>query len=85
MTLEEQIAHQLSKQVSKRIDNELLIEVLTSIGWTKVKYKPVISSEGAVDCQDWMIETCKGPFKRIGLYFLFENQEDAVMYTLKWS
>lgn len=86
MTLEEQLDHQLSTQVSEAIDNDLYIQVLISSGWTQIKHNLMYRSIDHMLTQStWLENNCQGRFLRVGMYMMFEQQQDAVMYKLRWA
>lgn len=86
MTLEEQLAHQLSEQVAEQIDNDLYIQVLASAGWTQIKHNLMHKSIDQMIAQiKWLENNCQGSFMRVGIYLMFEKQEDAVMCKLRWA
>ena len=68
-------------------DIEILNEVLTTIktqwakdmGWTKVMADPEI-----VD-QVWLTENLKHEYECYSWYWYFENEEDAILFKLRWS
>ena len=86
MTLEEQLAHQLSAQVAEQIDNDLYIQVLISAGWTQIKHNLMHRSIDHMIAQiKWLEDNCQGSFIRVGIYLMFEQQQDAVMCKLRWA
>lgn len=86
MTLEEQVAHQLSTQVAEEIDNDLYIQVLISSGWTRIKHNLMYRSIDQMLVQSkWLDDNCQGGVVRVGMYLMFEQQQDAVMYKLRWA
>jgi hypothetical protein len=83
--LEEQIAFDVSKQLSDHIDFEILSDVLISAcGWTKVVLSPMVH-ECSLAIDQWLPQHCKGNYRTMGLVFLFEETKDATWFTLKWS
>ena len=54
------------------------------IGWVRVTLPSFRSNEHAVDVVYWCEENCKGKVNRNGSDFLFENGEEAVIFTLRW-
>lgn len=84
MNLEEEIANTLSKEISREIDKEILWGMLQGIGWVRVTLPSFVDNRHAVDITYWLEENCKSNFERTGSDFLFENGEDAVIFTLRW-
>jgi hypothetical protein len=84
-TREEEIADTLAMQIAQEIDFEILADMLVSIGWTKVVLK-----NGALPCtgpelHEWRVRNLKGKWKAHNKIWLFENEQDAVWFTLRWS
>ena len=84
MNLEDQIAENLSKEIAREIDKEILWGMLQGIGWIRVTLPSFVDNNHAVDITYWLEENCKGRFERNGSDFLFERGEDAVIFTLRW-
>lgn len=84
MNLEETIMEDMSKQMQKYIDKEILFNMLVEMGWHRVILPRFTSREHAVDIIEWLDSHCVGPFERKGSDVIFESQIDAVNYTLRW-
>lgn len=85
MSLEEELAAELSKKIAQAIDDNLMGDMMVSCGWTRVKEQFYHSRQQAVDINDWLEQHCKGKYKRLNYGdLLFENSQDATMYILKW-
>jgi len=68
-----------------------MINVLKSQGWTETKINPAFG-KSIVPEIDWYTETAEwvhlnatGDYKLLKGFWMFERQEDAVMFTLTWS
>ena len=86
MNLEDQIAEDLSKQMQEAVDFEILIELLWKIdGWTKFTIPRFIDNHHAIDIGYWLLDNCKGEYKRNGRTFLFKESKDATMFILRWG
>lgn len=97
MTIEGEIASSLAEQIAKEIDKEILdtimIDVLTKDGWTVTTINPKYSTDNILFPKpDWYSETAEwihlnatGDYKLLKGQWVFEQQADAVMFTLKWS
>ena len=85
MNLQDQILDELSEQMSSKIDFEILTDVLVkSCGWHRVNLERFQNNNHAVDVTTWCHDNVKNEWKRCGSYFIFEDQGDAVNFTLKW-
>jgi hypothetical protein len=96
MKLEEEIANHLATEIAREIDKELLdtimIDVLKSEGWTATNINPAYGKSSIVNEIDWYAETAEwihvnatDDYKLLRGQWLFKNQEDAIMFTLRWS
>ena len=98
MTAEDEIVQSIGNQIAKEIDKELLdgvmINMLTDDGWTATTINPAFSKYGmmSIPFEDWYSKTAEwihlnatGDYKLLKGQWLFERQEDAVMFTLTWS
>ncbi len=84
MNLEDEIAKTMSEEISKEIDFEILSGMLVSLGWKKVTLTRFFSRKHAINILMWCEEHIKHPFEHHGSSFVFENEGDAVNFTLKW-
>ena len=83
VNLEEQILDELAQKMCSDIDFEILAGMLVGIGWTRVVLKPMMKERSdAVD--SWVAMYVKNPYENRGLLWVFEDQADAVNFTLKW-
>jgi hypothetical protein len=83
--LEEQILDELSEQMHSAIDFEILTDILVkSCGWHRVELDRFRDNRQAVDIANWCYDTVKNKWKRSGCHFVFEDQGDAVNFTLRW-
>lgn len=86
MTLEDEIASELSEQMCSQIDFEILGDVLIkSCGWTKVTLTRFFSRKHSINILMWCEEHIKNRYQHRGSTFIFEDHGDAVNFTLKWS
>jgi hypothetical protein len=84
MTIEKMLAAQLSEEIAKEIDFEILIDVLRGQGWTKLELPSMQGMTMAVDILDWVQENSTGKHAHFGRTFLFENAQDATAMALRW-
>lgn len=85
MNLEDQIAEDLAKQMSESIDFEFIAGLLCEQGWTKFSISRFIDNHHAIDIGYWLLDNCRGKYKRNGRTFLFAESKDATMFILKWG
>ncbi len=84
MNLEDEIAEDLSKQIAQEIDFELMIDILIACGWHKVVLRPM-THERSREIDQWINTQVKYKHKTRGLVWMFENQGEAVNFTLRWA
>jgi hypothetical protein len=86
MNIEEEIANELSEQMCSAIDFEILSNVLVkSCGWHKVEISRFRDNNHAVDIKLWCEEYIKDRFQNFGRTFVFQDQGDAINFTLRWA
>jgi len=82
--LEEQYADQAAKILQEEIDNEILFNMLTHVGWTRVELSKLLPPMGK-DINTWMHAECKKHWHRRGKVWMFESREEAALFKLTWS
>jgi len=85
MTLEDEIADKLGSRMAKEIDREILWSMLEGMGWTRVMLPTLGSNKQAVDITMWIEENCKFAVEHSGRDFMFESQQDANWFKLRWG
>jgi hypothetical protein len=74
-----------SKEMACEIDREVLWGMLEGIGWTRVMLPRLVDNNHAIDITYWLENNCKHPHERSGRDFMFESQQDANWFKLRWS
>ena len=83
VNLEDEIISKMAEDLCNEIDFQILADMLCSIGWRKVVLKPMAWEDGyAVDA--WTAQNVKGNFETMGLVWVFEQEEDANWFALRW-
>lgn len=85
MNLEDEIAQEISKEISQHIDFELLTDVLIACGWHCVKLPSLLNRKRSIDIIEWCEENTHKKYRHMSRTFIFEDQGDAVNFALKWS
>jgi hypothetical protein len=84
--LEEEITQELATQMQSEMDFHILSDMLVkSCGWRKVVLTRFFSRKHSVNILMWCEENIKNPFEHRGSTFVFENEGDAVNFTLRWQ
>lgn len=75
---------QAAKELCEEIDFSILADLLIESGWTSVELPFWNSNNQAVDVETWLFYTCKGQYKKYNRRFLFEREQDATWFKLRW-
>jgi hypothetical protein len=81
MTLEKEMLTKLSKSMADQIDWNILSEILIEQGWKKVIREPLFYDE---DVHGWLDLIKTGKIRSLGNEWLFEKEQDAIMFSLRW-
>jgi len=85
MTLKDEMIEQAGKAMAQEIDREILWGMLEGIGWTRVMLPRLIDNNHAIDIRHWLESNCKFAFERSGRDFIFESEQDANWFILRWG
>jgi hypothetical protein len=85
MTLEDEMLERSGKEMAREIDREILWGMLEGIGWTRVMLPRFVDNHHAIDIGYWLEANCKKAFERSGRDFMFESQQDANWFKLRWG
>lgn len=85
--IEEQMADQAAKILQEEIDWEVMIDILTEVGWTKVNidWPRQMSAADAHAVKEWCRNNLQGNYNGRNRIWLFEKSQDAIMFSLRWS
>jgi hypothetical protein len=85
MNMQDQILDELAEKMHSAMDFEILTDILVNAcGWHRVELDRFRDNRQAVDIANWCHDTVKNKWKRSGCHFVFEDQGDAVNFTLRW-
>ena len=76
----------MAQVLQEEIDWEIMMSMFKEIGWTEVsvkRFSQPISNEREV--KEWCKENLTGLYKGRGTNWLFENTDDATLFTLRWA
>ena len=82
-SLEDEIITKMGKRMSDEIDFEILTSMLCELGWRKIILSPM-STEDSYEVDAWTAKHVKGHFETMGLVWVFELEEDANWFALRW-
>jgi hypothetical protein len=83
--LQNEILDIAAKEMQQEIDREILWEMLQGMGWHRVMLPRLVDNDHAIDITYWLEENCRHPFERNGRDFIFESQQDANWFKLRWG
>jgi|688.fasta_scaffold2657158_1 hypothetical protein len=81
--LEDEIAEELSRQIQKEIDSDIMVYLLKDIGWVPIEFHHTEIMH-ANNINFWLLANCSGQYRRISKYYVFENSQDAEWFILRW-
>jgi len=73
-----------AQAMANDIDREVLWSMLSKIGWTRVILRNDVARLNAEDIVQWLETNCKYPYEKTTTDFMFESQQDANWFILKW-
>jgi len=83
MNLQEEIINDMGQKIANEIDFQILVDMLCGIGWRKVVLNPMTWEDG-YEVDAWTDKHVKGHFETMGLVWVFEDEEDANWFALRW-
>jgi hypothetical protein len=86
--LPDKIIDIMAEEIQKEIDAEILFQIYKAGGWYPVEkcHNLTFNKPALTAVQDWLIEGCIGQWHiKSHTDYIFERQEDALMFALKWS
>lgn len=78
------VGEEFSKILQEEIDWEIMCDMLVHLGWHKTKYEPYVTETIAKEMKDWLKENCKGHHQFRAGTALFDNEQDLIMFKLRW-
>jgi len=83
MNIEQDIINKAGKAMADEIDFSILTEMLCELGWRRVILSPMTGEQG-LELDAWTANHIKGNFETLGLVWIFEDEEDANWFALRW-
>lgn len=81
--VEQDIIDAAGSRMAAEIDFEILSGFLIDLGWKKVVLFPMTWENGAL-IDHWVEQNIRGNHQTMGLVWLFEREEDATWFKLRW-
>jgi len=83
MNIEQDIINRAGKRMADEIDFGILSDMLCELGWRRVILSPMTWEQG-LELDAWTAKHIKGHFETMGLVWIFEDEEDANWFALRW-
>jgi hypothetical protein len=83
MNLQEEMTAAAGNQIAAEIDFTILADMLVQIGWRRIILKPM-TMETSQEIDAWCGQHVQGSFENMGLVWLFEQEQDANWFALRW-
>jgi hypothetical protein len=83
-----QIMDILSEEIRKEIDAGVMFDMYKELGWHPVVDCKNLSfnHKALKDVEHWLTTICAGSYHvKSHTDYIFERQDDAMMFSLKWS
>ena len=80
-----EVGKEFSKILQEEIDWEVMVDILTEIGWTKIELPNKFLPVSGIELHKWREQNLTGNWKAHGGTWLFEKEKDAVVFALRWT
>lgn len=77
--IEQELSLILAKEIQEEIDSAVIINLLIGLGWHLVSI-----DTNPPELQEWVDINIKHEYKTFQSRWIFENQQDANWFALKW-
>jgi predicted YcjX-like family ATPase len=84
MNLREQVLNDLAQDMQASMDFDVLANVLTSVGWTRLEIR-YHSNQTWLEMYNWADDVFVDEFLEHKGHWLIENPADATAFALKWQ
>ena len=77
---------EVAKVLQEEIDWEVMIDIMTEAGWTKIEmsWPHRMSAVDAYEVKEWCRANLQGHYQGRARIWLFEKEQDATMFVLRW-
>jgi hypothetical protein len=83
-SMEQEFADRMAYQMQQEIDWGILADMFINMGWVKTTFDPYMESAKSNAMTNWLKDNCTGSYKTLGSQFIFEKEQDLIMFTLRW-
>lgn len=82
--IEDKIVAEVSENLRKTYDFEILADVLCRFGWTSVRVQ-YSSNNTWYSVMEWADKNCVGKYKEHDGLWIFENPGEATWFKMRWG
>lgn len=82
--LAERIQEEQAKILMQEMDREILWGMLESMGWSRVNLPWPVTAENLKEIHTWVNDNAKGAHEHSRTDFIFEQDDDAMWFKLRW-
>lgn len=82
--LQDQILEQKAQQLANHLDREILWSMLENLGWQRVILPWPVTVDNLKEMHTWVNNNIRGAHERNRSDFIFENDDDAMWFKLRW-
>lgn len=75
------LMEKIAAEMSAKIDWDVMSSFLEQEGWAKVAIAP---HRGRPEMIQWADQYCSGQCRHYSYEFMFENEKDAILFSLRW-
>ena len=83
--VEDDLIDQLTKEMERERDADILYGLYRVSGWHEVKLTRWLDRDEAAELWDWRRDNVTGDCYNVDQGWLFELEQDAIMFALRWS
>lgn len=83
INIQDEILNAAGSAMAREIDFGILCGFLIEIGWRKIILNPM-TTETSQAIDQWTEQNVKGNFETMGLVWIFEQEQDANWFALRW-
>lgn len=73
-----------AKEMADEIDFQVLLGLYKEIGWTEIEFNPHRTTLEVALIKEWTNANCKGHYISRSNRFLFEDEKDAMWFSMRW-
>ena len=84
-SLEQEISDDISNDIRKEFDEAIMFSILKECGWTQVNLPRFIDNNHAIDILYWLKDNIKNDYRQNGRCYIFEQECDAILFSLRWQ